>query len=243
MAAEGRVAVTGGDEFADQGVEGFGQHDGFAAEPELHLVLVGVDVIEREAADRGRPLRVEQDEKPRDAVAGVDVGLVHQPAGLGPTRLGVDGAGGAVPSDGGELELGDLLAFGPAHEVSGFVAMLAVLTGQPGVKVTLAGVGQGVAVAGEPVHQRNRSSHVLLDDGGLAVGGVAAVVAPAQPVQQVPDRVVAQQGSLVGVVVFGEGSGDPLFETDQVLVKGELWFPRNRGGFLYAASRLRAAVS
>ena len=77
LVAEGRVSVPGGDEFADQGGEGFGQHDGFAAEPELHLVLVGVDVIEGEAADRGRPLRVEQDEEPRDAVAGVDVGLVH----------------------------------------------------------------------------------------------------------------------------------------------------------------------
>ena len=70
LVAEAGVAVAGSDEFADERGEGFGQHDGFAAESEHHPVFVGVDVVEGEPADRGGPLGVEQDEQSGDPVVG-----------------------------------------------------------------------------------------------------------------------------------------------------------------------------
>ena len=50
--------------------------------------------------------------------------------------------------------------------------MREVLAGQPGVQVVLGGGGQGAVAGGEPVQQRDRRSHVLLNDDDLGVGGV-----------------------------------------------------------------------
>ena len=102
--------MAGGDELQDQGGEGFGEEDRLAAEPEPYLVAAGLDVAEGEPADRGRPLGVEQDEQPGDAVFGFEGAVVQQPAGLFPAGLGVDHAGRAAPSDGGEVQAGQLRA-------------------------------------------------------------------------------------------------------------------------------------
>src|SRR5205823_8384672 len=128
---------------ADEGGEGVGQDDGFAAEPQPHLVFVGVNVVEGEAADRGGPLCVEQDEQPGDAVFGFDGVVVEQPARLLPAGFGVDDAGRAVPFGGGEVEAGQLVPFGPADEVSGLAAAGGLVAGQPRVEVALPGGCQG----------------------------------------------------------------------------------------------------
>ena len=96
----------------------------------------------------------------------------------------------------------------------------AVLGGQPGAEVALTGGGKLEAAGGEPVQQCGRGSDVVLDGCCLSVGGVSSVVAPAQPVKCVPDRVSLQQLPFVGVGAFGDGAGDPLLEADQVFVAG-----------------------
>ena len=75
------------------------------------------------------------------------------------------------------------------------------------------------------------------DEPGPAVGLCGCAQgrgSPAQGVLDEPERVLdvetTQIASPTGLQIDC-GSGGPL------------WFPRNRGGFLYAASRLRAAVS
>jgi hypothetical protein len=65
------------------------QDDRLASEAQPHLPVIGVDVAEGEgeaAEDRG-PLGVQQDEKPGDAVFGVEACVVEQPAGLFPAGL------------------------------------------------------------------------------------------------------------------------------------------------------------
>ena len=99
--ADGGVSATGRDDREDKRGDGFGQHDGLVAEPETDLPGAGVDVVDGEAADRGRPLGVEQDEQAGDAVFGFDGVVVQQPPGLVPSGLGVDDTAGTVPSDGG----------------------------------------------------------------------------------------------------------------------------------------------
>ena len=86
--------MAGRDDRAGERGEGFGQHDGLAAEPQEDLPGAGVGVVEGEPADRGRPLGVEQDEQSGDAVVGFDRVVVQQPAGLVPAGLGVDDAAG-----------------------------------------------------------------------------------------------------------------------------------------------------
>ena len=41
----------------------FGQHDGLVAETDKDLPVTGADVVDRQPADCGRPLRVEQHEQ------------------------------------------------------------------------------------------------------------------------------------------------------------------------------------
>ena len=62
MVAEAGVSGAGCDELNDECGGGFGQQDGLTTESEPHLVFVGVNVVEGEAADGGGPLGVEQDE-------------------------------------------------------------------------------------------------------------------------------------------------------------------------------------
>jgi hypothetical protein len=61
---------------------GFGQHDGLIAEMDPDSPITGVDVVDRQAADRGRPLGVEQHEQTGEAVFGFDFFVVEQPPGL-----------------------------------------------------------------------------------------------------------------------------------------------------------------
>ena len=151
-----RVAAS----LQDQGVERFGEDDRLAAQPDPDLVAAGLDVAEGEAADRGRPLGVEQDEQPGDAVLGFEGVVVQQPACLFPAGLGVDDAGRAAPSDGREVQAGQLLLAGPADEVPRVGAVGGLRAGQPCLQVALPGGGQGEVAGGEPVEQ---------GDGGLDV--------------------------------------------------------------------------
>ena len=168
------VSAPPGDELEDKRVEGLGQNDGLAAEPEPYLLLVGVDMVEGEAADRGGALGVEENEQPGDAVLGFDGVVVEQPAGVVPSGLGVDDAARPVPFGGSEVQAGQLLTPCPADEVPGLAAMGGMLAGQPGVEVTLPGGGQLEVAGGEPVQQRDRGPDMPLDGDGLAVADVLA---------------------------------------------------------------------
>jgi hypothetical protein len=175
LLADGRVTTSGRDELEGERVEWLGQDDGFAAQPQPNLVVLdGLDVVDGEAADRGRPLGVEQHEQPGHPVFGLERVVVEQPAGLVPAGLGVDDASRTGPFDGREVEAGQLLVMGPADEVSGFAAQDGLLAGKPGVQIALAGGGQGEVAGGEPVEQGNGGLDVLVDDDGLTVGGLGA---------------------------------------------------------------------
>jgi hypothetical protein len=50
------VSAAGGGELQDECVERLGQDDGLAAEPEPHVLLAGVNMVQGEAADRGGPV-------------------------------------------------------------------------------------------------------------------------------------------------------------------------------------------
>jgi len=67
---------------------GYQKHEGFAAQTQPHFVVAALDVVEGEAADRGRPLGVEQHEQAGDTVLGLEGVVVQQPAGLFPPCLG-----------------------------------------------------------------------------------------------------------------------------------------------------------
>ena len=146
--------------------------------------------------------------------------IVQQPSGLRPAGLGVDSAGWPVPSGSGELQAGQPLPLCPAHKVPGIAAVASLVAGQPCVEVCLAGVGQGAPVGAEPFEQRDGGADVAFHGDQLGVGGVSAVVALPQPVQQVPDGVAVQQLPLPGIVAFGEGACDPAFQAGQVLIAG-----------------------
>ena len=193
LVAQCGVSAAGGGELEDEGVEWLGQHDGLAAEPEPHVLLVGVNMVQGEAADRGGSLGVEENEQAGDAVLGFDGVVVEQAAGVAPSGLGVDDAGRPVPPGGGEVEAGQFLAPGPADEVPGLAVMGGVVAGQPGVEVALPGGGQLEAAGGEPVQQRDGGPDVPLDGDGLAVGDVLAAGAAPEPAQGVPDGVAVQQ--------------------------------------------------
>ncbi|WP_409497382.1 hypothetical protein [Amycolatopsis sp. cmx-11-12] len=78
---------------ADESGEWFWEHNWFAAEVDADVVA-GVDLIEGEAADRGWPLGVEQNQQTGHPMLGLDGVVVQQPAGLFPTGLGVDDPAG-----------------------------------------------------------------------------------------------------------------------------------------------------
>ena len=90
IVADGGVAAAGGEKLPDEAGEGLGQDDGLAAEAQPYLPVIGVDVAQGEAADGRRPLGVEENEEPRDAVFGIEAGVVEQPSCLVPAGLGVD---------------------------------------------------------------------------------------------------------------------------------------------------------
>jgi hypothetical protein len=65
-------------------------------------------------------LGVEQHEQAGEAVFGLEVLVVQQPAGDVPAVLVVQDLGRPFPSGGGDLDGGDLLGAGPADEPAGF---------------------------------------------------------------------------------------------------------------------------
>jgi hypothetical protein len=154
---------------ADEVGEWFGEDDGFAAQMDPYSEFIGVDVVEGEAADGGRPLGVEETEQPGDAVFGFECVVVEQLAGLFPSSFGIDEAGWAAPADGSEVEAGQFLFLGPADEVPDVPAVGGVFIGQPGIQVALAGGSESEIVFGEPVEQGDGGLDVLLDHDGLVV--------------------------------------------------------------------------
>jgi hypothetical protein len=71
------VSAAGGGELEEECAEWPGQDDGLAAEPELDVLLAGVNMVESQPADRGGPLGVEENEQAGDAVPGFK-GVVMQ---------------------------------------------------------------------------------------------------------------------------------------------------------------------
>ena len=171
------MTATSGDEAGDQAGEQLGQCHGFAAEPKAHFAVGGLDMLEGEAADRGGGLCVEEHEQAGDPVDGIDGMVVQQAPGLCPAGLGVDGTGWAVPSGCGEVQAGQLVSSGPAHEVPGFAAVAGLVAGQPGVEVRLPGVGQGAAACFEPVEQGDGVPDVAFHGDHLGRAGMGGVVA------------------------------------------------------------------
>jgi hypothetical protein len=53
LVTQGGVTAAGGDELEDEAGERLGQHDRLAAQPQPHLVVVVLDMLEAKAADRG----------------------------------------------------------------------------------------------------------------------------------------------------------------------------------------------
>ena len=153
---------------------GFGQHDGLVAETDKDLPAAGAGVVDRQPADRGRPLGVEQHEQAGEAVFGFDRVVVEQPPSLVPSGLGVDDAAGTVPSDGWRVEGGEFLLLGPSQEVPGFPPQCGVVAGGPFVEVALPCVRERKALCGQPIEESDRGSHVLPDQDVLVVGGVGA---------------------------------------------------------------------
>jgi len=96
-----------------------------------------VNVFDGEAADCGGPLGVEENEQSGDAVVGFDAVVVQQPAGVDPSGFAVDGAPWPVPFGGGEVQAGDLVSSGPAHEVTRVDAGGRVCAGQPLLEIAV----------------------------------------------------------------------------------------------------------
>jgi hypothetical protein len=212
LVADRGVPATGGHELADEVGERFGQHDGFAAQPRLHLFVAGFDVVEGEAADGGRPLGVEQYEQPSDAVLGLSSWSCSSRRACFQRS--------SVSS----------ILVGPPHLVAGnsrrvSFCCLAQRTKCPASQrwVTWSLLSQASrsrcwAVSsdrprgGEPVQQRYGDLEVLLDAAGLLVGGVRGVEPAAQASFQVPDGVAVQQLLFVRAGAGGDGAGGPAFQ-------------------------------
>ena len=143
---------------------------------------------------------------------------MEQPACLCPAGLGVDDAGRAAPSGGGEVQAGQFLFPGPADEVPGFAAPGGLVAGDPGVQIVLPARGQGEVAGGEPVQEGDRGPDVLADAGQLVVGGIGALGAAAEPSQQMPDGIPVQHVLLIRVVTAGGRGGDPALQPGHLLI-------------------------
>ena len=143
---------------------------------------------------------------------------MQQPAGVFPAGFGVDHAGWAAPSDGRELQAGQLVLASPADEVPCVGAVGGLRAGQPGLQVALPGGGQGQVAGGQPVQQRGSGVDVPLGGGDLVGGGVRAAEPGAQPAGHVPDGVAVQQLLLAGVGTLGDDPGGPAFQPGHLLV-------------------------
>ena len=145
---------------------------------------------------------------------------MDQAAGLLPPGFGVDHSGWSAPPDGCEVQPGELVAFGPADEVSRAGAVAYLRGGQPCFQVALVGRGQSETAGGEPVEQGDGGLDDPLGGDDLAAGGVSTVQPGAQPAGHLPDGVAVQQLLLVRVAPVGDGGGDPAFQPGELFIAG-----------------------
>ena len=183
------MTAAGSDELQGESGEGFGQHDGFTAEPQPYFVVVVLDVFQGEAADGRWPLGVEQEQQTCDAVFGFDGFVVQQPAGLFPACFGVDDACWSAPSGCGIGQLGQPLFLGPSDEVAGFGPVCGVVVGEPAIEIGLPAGCERQVVRGQPIEEGDRAAKVLASCCELVVGGFGAFDSAAQSPEQVPDAV------------------------------------------------------
>src|SRR5258708_2400529 len=125
-----------------------------------------------------------------------------------PAGLIIHGTGGALPAGGGEGQCGEALSGGPADEVAGVVVVGGRVVAQPLVEVGLAAACQCQVAGGEPVEQGDGGADALEYDGVLLVGGGAAIVATAQPPQQMPDGVAVDALPRRWVGLAGPAGGE-----------------------------------
>ena len=106
-----------------------------------------------------------------------------------------------------------LLARAQRIQPAGFFAVAGVLIGEPAVQVGLLAAAQGEVVGVEPVQERDGAAGQPADLAGLLAGGGLAVVAAAQPPDQVPGQVAVQQllppGAGLGIDQRGQERLEP----------------------------------
>ena len=144
---------------------------------------------------------------------------MEQPACLFPSGLGVDHTGWSAPSDGGEVQPGQLVLPGPADEVARRRGGR-----RPGRwTATLPGrlAGRWPGCRSRAVSQSSRAMAALMFCCAATIWPWVAWVAAqpaAQPTDHVPDGVAVQQLLLARVGAFGDGPGDPAFQPGHLLI-------------------------
>jgi hypothetical protein len=93
-----------------------------------------------------------------------------------------------------------------------------VVAGHPVLEVSLRASREGEVAGSEPVQQHGGGPDVLADGDKLAVGCRRTVGAVAEPPQQMPDGVAAQQLLLVGVGAAVDGRGDLPLQPGHLLI-------------------------
>ncbi|MFG2585722.1 hypothetical protein [Streptomyces malaysiensis] len=105
------LAVRGDD--AGQFGDGFGQLDGGIAEVEAYFLSADLNVLGGQPVDYRRPLGIEEEKQPGEAVFGLAGVVMQEPAGDVPAMFVIEWLGGAVPADGGDVDGGELVGAGP----------------------------------------------------------------------------------------------------------------------------------
>ena len=108
---------------------------------------------------------------------------------------------------------------GPLQEVAHPVAGRR-LTGQVGVDVGLADLGQGGSVVGEPVQQADRGGDVDAGVAGVAAGPVGPCRGRPEPAQDLPGGVGVDQATVAVAADAGQGSGQESFGSGELFVPG-----------------------
>ena len=93
-----------------------------------------------------------------------------------------------------------------------------MLIGEPAVQVGLLAAAQGEVVGVEPVQERHGAAGQPADHAGLLPGDGPAVIAAAQPPDQVPDQVAVQQPPPIGAGLGLDQPGQERLETGHFLV-------------------------
>ncbi|MCQ8836128.1 hypothetical protein [Streptomyces malaysiensis] len=105
------LAVRGDD--AGQFGDGFGQLDGGIAEVEAYFLSADLNVLGGQPVDCRRPLGIEEEKQPGEAVFGLAGVVMQEPTGDVPAMFVIEWLGGAVPADGGDVDGGELVGAGP----------------------------------------------------------------------------------------------------------------------------------